>query len=186
MRSIKFPPPNFGHLVNLKSIQHTNDMEKTLELPARITDTEFDGQSFNGLSLMKTLGKLSFEQVTTTDTYDGYTVWGIALHLMYWKYDLAEKLGSSKLPDQLPYEKKDWPSLPENLSMTEWVKVMDDLREAHAVYMDALAAVDLQRLRESLPAWNCTKEHAILWMTTHDAYHTAQIRNMGLKDLNLE
>ena len=161
-------------------------MEKAIELLVQLTETEFDGKSFNGLSLMKTLRKLTLDQIRTRDTYEGYTVCGIVLHLMYWKYFLAEQLGGTGGLDSFPYEETNWPSLPEDPSVQSWEKMLKNLELIHQSYIDALKNFPAHRLDDELKEWHCAYGQACAWMSTHDTYHIAQIRNMDLKDLHLE
>jgi uncharacterized damage-inducible protein DinB len=156
-------------------------MDKAIELLTQLTEAEFDEQSFNGLPLMETLRKLTLDQVTTKDTYEGYTVWGIVLHLIYWKYFLGKQLGGTGGFDSFPYEEKDWPPLPEELSKSSWEKTLQELESAHRSYIEALKRFPSDRLEEEIKEWRCSCGKACAWMSTHDTYHTAQIRNMGLK-----
>ncbi len=150
-------------------------MNKTIELFVDLTDREFDGQSFNGPSLMRTLRSLSLEQAVAKKTHEDYKAWSIVLHLGYWKQFLAVQLsGKDGAVSPVPHEEKDWPSLPPELS----------LEAVHRFYMDALRSFPPDRLDEELEAWECP--FGIAWMATHDTYHVAQIRNMGLENLTIE
>ena len=76
-----------------------------------LAEAEYHGGSFNGPNLVKTLASLTLDQATTTDTYEGYSVWSIVLHLMYWKYEMAKLLGKAA-PEDFPYEATNWPPVP--------------------------------------------------------------------------
>ena len=153
-------------------------MHKDLKWIMTITQSEYNGGSFNGPNLVKTLRNLSLDQVTNTNTYEGYTVWGIVLHLMKWKHELAILLGADNLTP-FPYEGDNFPNLPQKLNAAAWEATLAEMDTIHEAYIQALSTVDPAKLDETMP-WGCSYGEAIAWMTTHDTYHTAQIRNMGL------
>jgi len=144
-------------------------MQTSLSLLIWLTESEYNCGSFNGPNLVKTLRSLTMEQVTSEETYEGYSVWGVVLHLMHWKHFQARVLGDTTL-DDFPYEGENWPALPEGRSEAAWLQTLADQEEIHAAKME----------------WGCPFGEAIAWMTTHDTYHIAQIRNMGLKGLVIE
>jgi len=154
-------------------------MNSDLTMIIDITEREYHGMSFNAPPLRKMLDKLTLDEVTSTGTYEGYSVWGIILHLLYWKYQLTAWLGVSGLPDY-PYQKTNWPVLPETLSQEAWEETLALMDEFHNAYVAALRALPVGKLDEKME-FNCAWADAIAWMTTHDTYHIAQIRNMGLK-----
>lgn len=155
-------------------------MDQRIALLSEATRTEYDGESFNGPSLLKTLEGLSLEQICSTETAEGYSVWGIVLHLIYWKYFLTRELGGKAAFEEFPYEVKDWPALPESADADAWASTRSDMDAVHAAYIQALESFPAEKLDEELAAWKCPYIKAISWMATHDLYHTAQIRNMGL------
>jgi len=159
-------------------------MQTSLSLLIWLAESEYNDGSFNGPNLVKTLKSLTMEQVTTEETYEGYTVWAIVLHLMYWKHFIARVLGDATLGD-FPYQGENWLTLPEERSEAAWSRTLSEQDEIHKAYMAALRAFPEERLGERMQ-WGCPFGEAIAWMTTHDTYHTAQIRNMGLKGLVIE
>ncbi|MAG14237.1 MAG: hypothetical protein CMN78_06545 [Spirochaetales bacterium] len=155
-------------------------MDDKVEMLVQITKDEFDGNSFNGPPLIKTLQSLSFEQITSIETYEGYSVWAIVLHLIYWKHTLTAYLGGSPGVDPFPYEEKDWPGPPESPTPEAWEKTMEHLRGAHEHYLSALKKRSAESLNDEIADWKCNVAKAVSWMATHDLYHVAQIRNMGV------
>jgi hypothetical protein len=154
-------------------------MNSDLAMIIDITEREYHGMSFNAPPLRKMLDKLTLDEVTSTDTYEGYSVWGIVLHVLYWKYQLAAWLNAPDMPDY-PYQKDNWPALPEVLSQEAWEKTLGLMDAYHNTYISALRTLPSGKLDEKME-FNCTWADTIAWMSTHDTYHIAQIRNMGLK-----
>ena len=155
-------------------------MASCIELLAQMTQDEFDGVSFNGEALMKTLDELTLAQITSKQTTEEYLVWEVALHLAYWKYHLTQKISAGNQAAEFPYEEKDWPSAPSALTEEAWAQTLETLRSLHAAYMQALSSLPEESLDEEWPEWKCSCRKALSWMSTHDLYHTAQIRNMGV------
>ncbi len=155
-------------------------MSSDLALIINLTEREYNGMSFNAPPLRKMLDKLTLDEVTSTDTYEGYSVWGIVLHLMNWKYQLAVWLNAPGLPD-FPYDKANWPALPEDRSQAAWEQTLTVMDAIHAAYIATLRTLPPGKLEENIEAWGCSWADGIVWMSTHDTYHIAQIRNMGLK-----
>ena len=123
---------------------------------------------------------LTLDEVTSTGTFEGYSVWGIVLHLMTWKQQLAAWLEAPGLPDYA-HPGENWPAIPENPSQETWEATLTTMEGIHNAYVAALRELPPGKLDEKIEAWGCSWAEGIAWMTTHDTYHTAQIRNMGLK-----
>ncbi len=156
-------------------------MHNDLKWIAHITNSEYNGASFNGPNLIKTLNILTLDQVKSTETYEGYTVWGIVLHLMKWKHQCAVLLGAETL-SPFAYEGDNFPDLPNILTATAWEDTLAEMDAIHSVYIKELSELDAAKLDEDM-TWGCSFGEAIAWLATHDTYHIAQIRNMGL-DIN--
>ena len=143
------------------------------------TDAVFDGYSFNGPPLMKTLESFDAAKAAMNDTFEGYTAWGIALHVMYWKYEFAKMIGD-EMPEPFPYHAGNWPALPADGSAVAWQETLARLRKVNAVLRERIAALDTAKLDEIIPDWKVTVERGLMWVIGHDTYHTAQIRSMGI------
>ena len=154
-------------------------MQNNLNWILAITKSEYNGNSFNGPNLIKTLKSLSFNQVISTDTFENYSVWSIVLHLMKWKHQLAEMLGALGLAPFL-YKGDNFPELLELLTEQTWNNILVELDSIHNAYIKTLKEFDSTKLDEKME-WGCSFGEAVAWMTTHDTYHNAQIRNMGLE-----
>ncbi|MFP4551827.1 MAG: DinB family protein [Spirochaetales bacterium] len=144
-------------------------------------ETEFSGGSFNGPALMETLRSLPLEEALSTDTYEGYSAWGVTLHTIYFKYLIGKELGA-KMPSY-DYEDKGWPAMPENPDQAAWDTLLDDLEAFHNAAMSAFKEASLEKLEEPMPGWKTSKGNAFAWVVSHDTNHNTQIRNMGLPSL---
>lgn len=146
-----------------------------------LAETEFGGGSYNGPSLIETLRALSAEEAASTNTYEGYSAWGVALHVLALKYQVGKELGAT-FPEYR-YEAGGWPSLPENPDEASYQQMIADLEIFHAALMDAFKTASAEKLAEPMPGWKIPLGSAFAWLVSHDTNHYAQIRNMGLPTL---
>lgn len=157
-------------------------MNPDLKWLMHLTEVEYRGHSFNGPSLIETVRPLSLEQVTSTATHEGYTVWGIVLHCAYLKWKMLGWIDPHAAMD-FPYEKTDFPALPEVRSQAAWEETLALSDRIHDEYLAELANLSEGFLDPHLAEWDCTAGQAVAWLAAHDTYHNAQIRNMGLNGL---
>jgi len=158
-------------------------MDARLESLIRIAETEFDGPSLMGLAFLPCLASIPFEEVAREDTYEGYTVWGVALHVLYHKYAAAKLAGGAIPATAYPYEEADWPSLPDDRGKAAWDNLLVQLATMQKAWISALGAFPMTRWDEAIPAWGCTVGQVLDCIVLHDLYHVAQVRNMGLASL---
>jgi len=137
--------------------------------------------SFNGPSLMETLRSLSPGEAASSKTYEGYSAWGVALHVLYFKQLVGTELGA-EIPDYT-YEKADFPKLTDEVTQETWDKLLSDLEATHRGFIDAFAAVSEEALEAEHAAWKIPLRKSVAWVICHDTSHNAQIRSMGLPSL---
>ncbi len=154
-------------------------MDARIELIAKLADDEFDGECFNGPSLMGTLRKLSATMAAYDDTFEGYSAWEIALHCAYYKYFLAKALGASL--GEYPYEKENWGfgAAPPPGDEASWAALLEYLPMVHRAAWAAARSAPPSKLDEIFPEWKVSYAKALSWLATHDTFHGAQIRSMG-------
>ena len=148
---------------------------------AWLAETEFAGRSFNGPSLIETLRSLSVEEALSTDTYEGYSAWGVALHVLYFKYKIGKELGA-RLPEYV-YQENGWPKLPDRTDGKSYAAMIDELQAFHNAVMDAYRDATDEMLAAEMPGWKVPLGNAFAWLVSHDTNHNTQIRNMGLPSL---
>jgi hypothetical protein len=145
-----------------------------------LSDAEFRGKSLNGPSLIETLRSLSAAEATSTDTYEGYTAWGVALHVLWFKHLVGRALDADLPP--YPHEESGWPALPEDLGEESYKSMIAELEASHDALMKAVRGAP-ERLADPMPRWNMPIGQAFAWVVAHDTNHNTQIRNMGLASL---
>jgi hypothetical protein len=155
-------------------------MNADLKWLMQVTDAEYRGKSFNGKSLVDTVKGYSLDTVKSTDTFENYSVWAIVLHNMFCKWKVLSFIDPGN-PLDFSYEKTDWPSIPGEGSNEDWEKTLEDSDNIHEEYMRQLQKLDPEALDREVNEWKCPLGQAVAWIATHDSYHVAQIRNMGLR-----
>ncbi len=145
-----------------------------------------NAETWYGPNLRPTLTSLTPEQLVDRRTFEGYTAWELAVHCAYWKWFVACRLTGGT--DSFPYGQDDFPPLPSDTSERAWMDFLSWMDGRHERLKAATATLDEARL--SSPWVNAEGEEQegsvarmIMGVAFHDAYHTAQIRNMGLAGL---
>jgi uncharacterized damage-inducible protein DinB len=157
-------------------------MDKYLALFADTADAEFGGDSFNGPSLMATLECLTPDMAAYDLTHEGYSAWEIALHLAYFKHFIAKALDPGIEAYPLPKGPSGFGTVPVP-TQEAWRELLDYLRAIHSRVMQLVRAAPESRFDEPTPRWEVPIGKAVAWLFTHDTYHTAQLRNMGVPGL---
>jgi uncharacterized damage-inducible protein DinB len=144
-----------------------------------------DNPSFNSPSLIAVLEKLSPEAAASTVTYEGYSAWGVALHVAYYKHFIISALAGESIAGVYPFPAGTYgfgevPASPDPVS---WKEVTAYLRNIHSIQMRVLRSADPARLGETFSAWKISYGRAAAWLCSHDSYHAAQIMSMGVPGL---
>jgi uncharacterized damage-inducible protein DinB len=158
-------------------------MNRPIEMLLEIAKTEFDGRSLMGTALMPYLRSLPLETVKSTGTCEGYSVWAIALHVLFHKHVTIKLLGGTTGLEPFPYQEADWPQVPARQDDAAWRRLLQELEIVHGQFLKAMEDHGAAKWNQELPQWKCTMGQVLECMACHDLYHVAQIRNMGLKDL---
>ncbi|MEI6386744.1 MAG: DinB family protein [Spirochaetota bacterium] len=154
---------------------------KLLETILDYSDAEFNGKSFNGDSLVATLRKLSPGDAASTATFEGHSAWGVAIHVAYCKHFLATAIAGEEVIGTFPLRAgEDSFGKPDTVDAASWEATLACLEDLHARLSVLLRELDDATAERTIPSWGITLAQALAWYLTHDAYHTAQIRNMGV------
>jgi hypothetical protein len=147
-------------------------------------EAEFEGKSYNGASLFATLAALDHASAAADSCFEGYSAWSVAMHVARCKWLVAasflDEAGRSELgPYPFPVGKADF-CAPPDTSAEAWESFLAYLRRVHAMAMRAIRESSDEAFDREMPEWGIPNGRAAAWLFTHDSYHAAQIRNMGL------
>ncbi len=149
---------------------------------ADLADAEFFGESYNGKSLMATLAKISASDSASNSTYEGYSAWSVVLHLAWCKWLVRGAFldeGAKAEPYPYPVGKGGFAE-PIDKGEEAWKACIAYFESLHRETMKAIRLHAADRYDETMEAWGIPKGKAAVWLCSHDTYHTAQIRNMGV------
>jgi len=140
-------------------------------------DRDWKGQSFNGRCLREELLAHPADEAASDRTAEGYTVWGVALHVHRYKELLLAHL--ERRAPLWPEGEEDFPPVPEGgLSEPRWLETIDAMDQTHEALLTRAMGLTEEFLATEFPPWQITWGEAFAWATGHDGYHTAQIRSM--------
>ncbi len=155
-----------------------------MDLLADNADADFGGESYNGKSLMATLGGLGAAQAAADSSHEGYSAWSVALHLAYCKWVVAKALLGEEGKGELgPYPYPQGSGgfcAPPDASPEAWSGLLGYPRRVHLLAIGAIRCAGEPDLEREVAEWKEPLENTVAWLCGHDGYHTAQIRNMGV------
>jgi DinB family protein len=129
-----------------------------------------------GPSPVTALRGVTPEQAAWRATPRRTSIWGLALHIAYWKYTVRRHLSLAPVA-RFPRRPANFPSVPVSPDADAWARDVALLRSEHDQLVAAVLALDERRLAELPPAgrrW--TYGELALGIAAHDAYHTGQIQ----------
>ena len=143
-------------------------------------DSVFFGEAWHGAALIPTMNEIGIEDAATEND-EGYSPWRIALHCAYWKFFVRKAI--SDVRDSLIFERSpdDFPDLPEIKDEKAWKADIAFLEDEHRKLVEAVRDFPDERLDEIPPKAGVSYGGLILGAASHDAYHTAHIRNLGFR-----
>ncbi|UOQ72462.1 DinB family protein [Hymenobacter cellulosilyticus] len=150
---------------------------------ARITDQlqrAFDGAAWSGPSLLATLPRLTASQAAAHPVVQAHSIWEIVLHLAAWIRTVQQRVASRQV---IPLtNKQDWPAQPTSLDEELWENSRQDLRAAHQLLLDTVAALtdaDLAAPVGEGPEVEPGTAHPVYVLlhgvAQHNLYHAGQI-----------
>ncbi len=110
-------------------------------------------------------------------------MWEVAHHVTYFKYFVARSLGAAAAAGAVPVPAGRFCPGTAEPDDEKWLETIAYLKRVHEVCMAAIRGLSDDRLDARMPEWKVPYRRAIAWLCTHDAYHTAQIRSMGVAGL---
>lgn len=156
------------------------------ELLLRQADDAFFGPAWHGPAVLPTLKKLTAAEAVRTSPWEGFTPWGVVLHMAYWKHRGTQLLAKASEGLVIPPGKffrspADWPALPTVADGPTWNADLNALKEVHQRFAEALKRFPPDRWNTAVRSDGTTASQVAFGVAAHDLYHTAQIRNMGIK-----
>jgi hypothetical protein len=104
------------------------------------------------------------------------SIWGLTLHVAYWKYAVRRHLEGGDGP-RFPRSPANFPRVPEPATEAAWREDCRLAAEEHRKFVAAVKRFDFRKLgRRSPTGKRWTYGEMIVGVLAHDAYHTGQIQ----------
>lgn len=145
-----------------------------------ITGKEFIEGSYNATSLISLLKSVNYEQLLSTKTNDGYSIWNISIHVHYYKKLFIARYFCNELLFKWDSGGEPFVKTLEILDDIEWENTINEMIQTHKEASNIIKEFPESRLEEKFHYFSCSWGELIGWIITHDTYHIAQIRNMGI------
>ena len=132
--------------------------------------TTFNGDSWHGPNLVKTLEGIDLYDAGTRYLEDRHTIWELTNHITYW---LEEVYKSVKDVTSLNHEGNDWPEM--GSTEEEWARSTSRLEASVNMLAEGLEAWTDEGLARTVPGSNFTFKQMIHGTIHHNLYHAGQI-----------
>lgn len=132
--------------------------------------TTFNGDSWHGPNLVKTLDGIDLYDAGTRYLADRHTIWELTNHITYW---LDEVYKSVKDVTALNHEGNDWPEM--GTTEAEWTQSLSRVEEVVNMLIDELVSWTNEGLARPVPGSNFTFKQMLHGLIHHNLYHSGQI-----------
>ena len=139
-------------------------------------DREWKGESFNGRCLRDELAAHTAAQACYDRNVEGYSVWGVGLHVHRYKEIFLAKLEGRE--PVFPAGDFDFPAVTAGLTDATWLEVISQMERTHDALSARARTLEEPFLDTSFDGGEMTWAEGLISVFTHDFYHVAQIRNM--------
>ena len=141
----------------------------------------FDGKPWYGISVMKKLGAISWEQVNEKK-YGEKSIAVLVQHIINWRIFCLKKLQGDARYDLKIDGPTDWTDIHISTEK-EWERLKASLKETQTEILAILTNSSDSLLKERVPGKNYTFQKILTSIAQHDIYHLGQIAMLN-SDLN--
>jgi hypothetical protein len=146
-------------------------------------DSVFYGEAWHGGALLPTIREFDLDEMSR-EGHEGYSPWKIVLHCAFWKFVVRRALlGDQAL--KFGREPDDFPDVPETRDEQALARDIEFLTNEHTLLRTAVEELAGERLNERTKQGQFTFAGLIAGVAAHDVYHTAQIRNLGVRTFGI-
>ena len=105
------------------------------------------------------------------------------MHLIYCKYMIVKEFGILPIEEYPFYKGISGFFTPQEITEQDYAGIIEYLKFIHEKAMSSIARLEISDYHNIIEEWNMTFKEAAIWLCSHDLYHIAQIRNMGLEKI---
>ena len=140
--------------------------------------TTFNGDSWHGPNLVKTLKGVDIEQARERTVEERHTIWELTDHITFWLEEVDKSVKDKK---NLDHSGEDWPRM--GATMEEWEQSVRRLEAAVNMLVDDLATWKNSDLEITVPGANFTFKQMLHGTIHHNLYHAGQINIIKKKQV---
>ena len=138
--------------------------------------TTFNGDSWHGPNLVKTLNGIDYEHAGTRVIGERHTIWELTDHITFW---LEEVYKSVKDKRNLDHTGNPWPRM--GATEEDWTQSINRLEAAVNLLTGELITWTKADLAVTVPEANFTFKQMLHGTIHHNLYHAGQINVMKKK-----
>lgn len=150
-------------------------MKRRLEDLVQVLDPKGD-LWYGGRKPLEAVADLTAEQAAWVPSEGRPSIWGLVLHIAYWKYDVRRHLVGPDI-EPFPRSPDDWPQ-PSATTAEQWQADRELLRHEHEALVDVVRSLEPADLDQPKGSGRYTVYDLILGIVMHDTYHTGQIQQL--------
>ena len=139
--------------------------------------TTFNGDSWHGPNLVKTLNGIDKDQASTRTVGERHTIWELTDHITFW---LEEVQKSVKAKKNLEHSGNDWPRM--GATEADWKQSVNRLEAAVNMLVGELSTWKNSDLAETVPEAKFTFKQMLHGIIHHNLYHAGQINILRKKE----
>ena len=133
--------------------------------------TTFNGDSWHGPSLIKTLEEVDLEQAKDRPMGERHTIWELVDHTTYWLEEVKKSIQGNKHAE-VDFE-LNWPKM--GATKEEWELSVKRLEAAVNMLLDELVRWTNEDLARMVPERDFTYKQMLHGVVHHNLYHAGQI-----------
>lgn len=133
---------------------------------------------YGGATPLGSLRGVSWRTAFWEPAPDRHSIWGLTLHMAYWKYAVTRHLTGAPR-GSFPREPANWPAVPDTPDAAAWKRDRQLLRDQHEDLCRAARSLEEVGPHDPVPSkprW--TWLQLLEGIHMHDTYHTGQIQIM--------
>lgn len=131
---------------------------------------------YGGATPLGCLRGVGAEQAAWRPSPERHSIWGLTLHLAYWKYAVRRLLENAP-KGGFPRSPSNWPNVPDAEDEKSWKADRALLRSEHESLVQAVRAFSPRRLDKKAPGSGAYRYiDLLLGVVTHDVYHVGQVQ----------
>src|SRR5262245_61859382 len=130
-----------------------------------------DGDAWHGPSLKEILSGVTAEQAAAKPLANAHSIWELTSHIAAWEDVFMRRLAGQRLDEP---EEGDFPPVTD-AGEEGWRRTLARFDETHRSLIEAVSALSVERLHDTVPGKEYTVEYMLRGIMRHHVYHAGQI-----------